>query len=149
MEFEAAGELIGSAHRVRTVELADIRELPDGEYMFVDMYCIDPGCDCRKTIIRVYHNGKHVSTLNYGWESPAFYPAFYRRWMRRGDDTGMAGVSVAFESPDLVSQRGILSLFMALLDERWTRGFKKHYAAVKKVLAERSRPDDPLHGEGT
>lgn len=145
MEFAAAGELIGSAHRVRTVELADSRGLPDGEYRFVDMYCIDPGCDCRKTIIRVFHNGKHVSTLNYGWESPAFY----RRWMGGDDDTGMAGGSVAFDSPDSVPRRAMLSLFTALLDERWTSGFKKHYAAVKKVLAERSRPDDPCHGEGT
>ncbi len=78
MEFVPAGEFIGAAHRVRTVELADSPHLPDGEYSFVDTYCIDPACDCRKTMIVVYRDGVHVSTINFGWETAAFY----RKWMR-------------------------------------------------------------------
>ena len=77
MKFVPAGEFIGDAHQVRTVKLRDSRQLPDGEYRFVDTYCTDPSCDCRKTMILVHQNDKHVSTINFGWESSAFY----REWM--------------------------------------------------------------------
>ena len=73
MEFIPAGEIIGAAHQVRTVGLRASRQLPDGDYRFVDTYCTDPSCDCRKTIILVYRNDVHVSTINFGWERESFY----------------------------------------------------------------------------
>ena len=36
MEFTSAGEIIGEAHQVRTVEIADWPQLPDGEHQFVE-----------------------------------------------------------------------------------------------------------------
>ncbi|MBF0202642.1 MAG: hypothetical protein HQK66_15340 [Desulfamplus sp.] len=77
MEFIPAGEIIGEAHQVRTVKIKQSPQLPDGEYSFVDTYCVDPECDCRKTMIQVMHNGKLVSVINYGWESATFY----ENWM--------------------------------------------------------------------
>jgi len=73
MEFVPAGEIIGAAHQVRTVGLRNSRQLPDGDYRFVDTYCTDPSCDCRKTMILVYRNDVHVSTINFGWEPQSFY----------------------------------------------------------------------------
>lgn len=69
MEFVPAGEFIGEEHQVRTVGLRDSRQLPDGDYRFVDTYCTDPTCDCRKTMIIVYRNDVHVSTINFGREA--------------------------------------------------------------------------------
>lgn len=136
MEFTPAGEIIGKAHQVRTVRIIDSHQLPDGEYRFIDMYCTDPSCDCRKTIIQVFHNGTFVCTINYGWESPSFY----EKWMGRkwGDETmpQMHGASIDITSPNRVSPKGILGLFNALLDERWVGIFKKHYDAVKAKLKE-------------
>ncbi len=136
MEFVPAGEFIGDAHQVRTVGLRDSRQLPDGNYRFVDTYCTDPACDCRKTMILVYRDDVHVSTVNFGWESVAFY----RQWMggTPENDTGvsMSGASIDITSPDGVSPRGMLAFFLALLDENWTAKFRKHYAAVKMRVAE-------------
>ena len=53
MEFVPASTIIGIAHRVRTVRLAGSSTLPDGEYAFVDFYCKDVDCDCRKAMIWV------------------------------------------------------------------------------------------------
>jgi len=41
MDFVPAGKIIGEAHQVRTVGLRDSRQLPDGDYRFVDTYCTD------------------------------------------------------------------------------------------------------------
>lgn len=73
MKFIPAGEIIGDAHQVRAVTIAKSPQIPDGEYQFVDMYCNDPLCDCRKTMIQVLHNGTNVATINFGWEPHSFY----------------------------------------------------------------------------
>lgn len=142
MEFAPAGEIIGAAHQVRTVRLADSRQLPDGDYRFIDMYCIDPSCDCRKTMIQVYRNDVLVSTINFGWESRDFY----QKWMGCPKDydiaPAMTGASIDVSSPDGVSPRGMLAFFNALLDDKWIAKFKTHYAAVKKKLAETRQKED-------
>ena len=37
--------------RVATVLEDD--ELPEGEYAFLESYCDEPGCDCRRVVVRV------------------------------------------------------------------------------------------------
>jgi hypothetical protein len=137
VEFIAAGELIGDSHQVRTVRIAQSPQLPDGEYSFVDMYCSDPECDCRKTMIQVLHNGKLVSIINYGWEAPAFY----HKWMGEETDDSefppMNGTTIDISSPNLVSEEGILGLFNALLDEMWVAKFKRHYRQVKAKVSKK------------
>ncbi len=66
MEFIPAGEVIGEGHQIRTVRIADSPELSDGEYQFVDMYCKDPSCDCRKTMIQVLHDGEVDASRGVG-----------------------------------------------------------------------------------
>ncbi len=135
MEFIPAGEIIGEKHQVRTVTIAQSPQLPDGEYSFIDTYCTDPRCDCRKTMIQVMHEGRLVSIINYGWESREFY----RSWMGSSDDgypmPEMHGASIDITSPDLVSPNGVLGLFNSLLNEMWVGKFKRHYREVKGAVA--------------
>jgi hypothetical protein len=142
MKFTPAGEIIGKEHQVRTVKITDSPQLPTGDYSFIDMYCTDPFCDCRKTMIQVFHNGSFVSTINYGWESPSFY----QNWMGgKWDDEVMSqmhGASIDITSPNRVSPTGMLGLFNALLDEKWIGVFRKHYMAVKNRLKEDARKSD-------
>ena len=135
MEFVPAGEIIGASHQVRTVGLRDSRQLPDGDYRFVDMYCSDPSCDCRKTMILVYRDDVHVSTISFGWEPRSFY----QEWMGSKDDPvagEMSGASIDITSPDGVPAKGMLAFFMALLDDNWIARFRAHYTAVKLQLSE-------------
>jgi hypothetical protein len=135
MHFIPAGEVIGEAHQVRSVTITQSPQLPDGEYSFIDMYCPDPDCDCRKTMIQVLLNEKPVSLINYGWESAEFY----RKWMGiRAEDHSfppLHGATIDLNSPNLVSQEGILGLFHALLDDMWIQKFKKHYREVKSATS--------------
>lgn len=130
MHFIPAGEVIGNAHQVRSVRIAQSPQLPDGEYSFIDMYCSDPGCDCRKAMIQVIHNGRLVAIINYGWESATFY----KNWMGHEEDEGgfpsMKGATIDLSSPNLVSEEGILDLFNALLNDIWIAKLKHHYKQV-------------------
>ena len=140
MKFIPAGKVIGEAHQVRSVRIAQSPHLPDGEYSFIDMYCSDPDCDCRKTMIQVMHNGKPVSIINYGWE-PA---GFYEQWMNgsSADDNlslPMNGATIDLTSPNLISEEGILGLFNALLDDVWIAKFKRHYKEVKAAVSNKSK----------
>jgi len=139
MEFIPAGEIIGDAHQVRTVSIKQHPQLPDGEYSFIDTYCADPACDCRKTMIQVMHNGNPVSIISYGWESATFY----EKWMFSSakDDSmpKMHGASIDITSPDLVRADGILALFNALLNDIWIAKFKHHYDEVKVAVSKRTK----------
>lgn len=132
--FLPAGEIIGDKHLVRTVTISDDPRLPSGEYRFIDYYCTDKACDCRKTIIQVFYQDGHVSTVNFGWEDEKFYTD----WMRAGDDDEMAkemsGLSCDWCSPDLVSPEGMLILMSHLMDENWISTLKKHYRLMREAL---------------
>jgi len=55
------------------------RAMPADEYGFLEFYCDDTRCDCRRVIIKVlgHHSGDKVwATISYGWEAPEFY----RKW---------------------------------------------------------------------
>jgi hypothetical protein len=138
MEFIPAGEIIGERHQVRSVRIERSPKLPDGEYTFMDMYCSDPDCDCRKTMIHVLHNEQHVATINYGWESRRFY----QQWMGDKDAnnafTPLHGASIDISSPNRVDANGILGLFNHLLSDAWIAKFKAHYKAVKAALRAKS-----------
>jgi hypothetical protein len=139
MEFIPAGEVIGEAHQVRSVQIAQSPLLPDGEYSFIDMYCSDPSCDCRKTMIQVIHNGRLVSIINYGWESAAFY----KKWMGNSAEDNsfpaMNGASIDISSPNLVNKEAVLGLFHALLNDMWIAKFKRHYKEVKAAVSNKSK----------
>jgi hypothetical protein len=134
MEFVPAGEIIGNQHQVRTVGLKQSPHLPDGDYTFVDTYCTDASCDCRRTLIQVLYNGVHVSTIGFGWESPSFY----RNWMGVTTDEEympqLHGATIDMASPNKVSAQSMIGFFDALLDDKWINTFKRNYAAVKKKI---------------
>ena len=139
MKFEPAGEIIGKQHQVRTVGLKESPDLPDGDYTFVDTYCTDASCDCRRTLINVMHNGVHISTIGFGWESSDFYES----WMGvKSDDDYMPqlhGAVIDMTSPNKVSAQSILAFFDALLDDKWISVFKSNYNAVKEQIAVKTK----------
>lgn len=128
MSFVAAGEILGAAARVRTLTLAQHPELPDGSYAMVDTYCTDLGCDCRKTMILVHLDQRHVSTIHFGWESPAFYARWYGRAL---DDRTLA---IDLNSPDRVPPGAMLAFFGALLDARYIEHLRSQYARFRAAL---------------
>ena len=70
------------AREARALIVTGRPDLPDGEYGFLEFYCNEPRCDCRRVMVLVVRpetGWKKVwATLNYGWESEEFY----HRWAK-------------------------------------------------------------------
>ena len=64
--------------------LAPQHGLPPGEYAFIELYCADPDCDCRRVTFSVLNKGRKapIATISWGWEPLEFYA----KWMRGDPD---------------------------------------------------------------
>ncbi len=131
--FIPAGEILGPECQIRTVSISADSYLPDGEYTFIDTYCTDNTCDCRKTIIQIIHDKKLVSVVSFGWESPTFY----LRWLNSARlvelAKEMSGVSIDLTSRNLVSSHGILLLVNHLMDKNWISKIKENYRLIRQT----------------
>lgn len=55
-------------------------ELPDDDYGFIELYCNDENCDCRRVLFNVISRKRDdvVAVIAYGWEDSEFYARWYR-----------------------------------------------------------------------
>lgn len=106
--------------------------LPKGTYGFIELYCDEDDCDCRRVVISVLAREKRkvVATLNYGWEKLSFY----RRWIKGPWSTaGMRGVTL---EPGVRQSRHaeMFRQFFAdvlLNDRAYYKRIQRHYRLFK------------------
>jgi hypothetical protein len=57
--------------------------LPVGDYGFLEMFCDERGCDCRRVFFSVVSAARQEieAVIAWGWENPEFYAA----WMQDTD----------------------------------------------------------------
>ena len=58
-------------------------DLPAGNYGFLEMFCDEPGCDCRRVFFCVVSekSSRIEAYITYGWEAPSYY----RKWLGSDD----------------------------------------------------------------
>ncbi len=115
--------------------------LPDDEYGFVDFYCDEPDCDCRRSTIQVRaKNQGLVATLSYGWESLEFYEKWYR-----APSEEITGVTLAPTMPQSKYADKLLELFKETLlnDPEYASRFPRHYRQFKAAITAKSRATKP------
>ena len=109
------------------------RSLPHDSYGFVELYCVDPDCDCRRVMINVLsERGRaHLATINHAFEAPA------------NDDPVQ---KQTFLDPLNVQSRwsgALLELFKEIiLDRAYCERLERHYRMVKDALRD---PGHPIH----
>lgn len=54
----------------RVAHVSHHDKLPPGQYAFLELYCTDLQCDCRRVMINVIGepSHKHLATINYGFD---------------------------------------------------------------------------------
>ena len=75
---------------------ATIARLPAGNYGFIELYCDEPGCDCRRVFFHVIseRRKKIEAVIAWGWEDLDFYA----KWMRKpGDGVGADALAARAE----------------------------------------------------
>ena len=116
--------------------------LPSGEYAFVEFYCEDLHCDCRRVFIEVI--ARHcpdtiLASINYGWETESFY----RQRMSWDADAPREVVAGALDPINAQSElsRELLDLFRRhVLDEPYRQRLRRHYELFRDELRRREVP---------
>ena len=133
------------ASETRSVTITGRDDLPDGEYGFIELYCNEPDCDCRRVMIVVLRpetGWKFWATINYGWENVEFYqkwagaPAWDRfQW------AGPFLDPLAEQSPYAPA---LVNLFKFILQSPgYVQRLKKHYQLFRATVEEESAKWNP------
>lgn len=126
------------ARETRALLVSGRKELPDGNYGFLELYCDEPGCDCRRVMIDVLREDtedKIWATLNYGWESVEFY----RRWGRCSSDRAaraLQGPELDPLNPQTQYSRVLLESFRIFLLQSpdYVQRLKHHYQMFRDAV---------------
>jgi hypothetical protein len=126
-----------AARETRTVKLLEpFAGLPAGEYGFLELYCNEPTCDCRRVLFQVCRAdrpNKVLATINYGWESEDFYA----QWLH-GDRESARELATADLDPLNTQTKlspALLELFRQILlqDRAYIDRLRGHYRMFKRA----------------
>lgn len=108
--------------------------LPAGRYGILELYCDEPGCDCRRVVFEVVEESRPntpLAIINYGWESEQFYAA------KLGGDRDSARQIRAGSLDPLNPQSELAPALLRLLQEvvlqdpAYVARLGRHYGMVK------------------
>jgi len=118
-------------------------DLPPAQYSFLEMFCDEPGCDCRRAFFSVVSSiQKDIqAVIAWGWETREFYV----KWM--GDDDpvimrGLIGPALNLASPQSNFAPALLDLFRNVLleDAAYVDRIKRHYAMFRQKIDNKASP---------
>ena len=120
----------------RTATTLNHSKLPEDSYGFIEMYCNDEDCDCRRVIFEVFSEKslKPVAYVSFGWEKAAFYA----RWLGENDSVTvkeLQGPILNPGSPQSKLAPAILELAKDILSDRnYVARIKRHYKMFKETV---------------
>jgi hypothetical protein len=116
----------------RAITMVGHEVLPDRTFLFVESYCVEHACDCRRVMIHVIDTDRReqVATINHGFEPPK--PPF--------EDEGQTFLDPL--NPQSSLSGTLLRLFEEMIgeDEGYRRRLERHYGMWKKVVNDPSHP---------
>lgn len=109
-------------------------KVPPGRYGMVELYCVDPACDCRRVMINVVaEDGRHLATINHAFEPPA-------------PDDPVETIQTYLDPLNKQSpwSAAFLDLFVnvVLADPAYAARLVRHYTMIKEALKD---PMHPIH----
>ncbi len=111
--------------------------LPADAYGLLEMYCNEPGCDCRRVFFMVVgeRHEEPLAYVAYGWESREFYA----RWMHSDapeDIAELQGPILNLASPQSKYAPALLRLIESVLlaNPAYIERLKRHYRMVRDVV---------------
>jgi hypothetical protein len=118
----------------RSVTVPAGNPVPADEYGFLEFFCNDKACDCRRVMIRVVgrQSGDKVwATISYGWEDESFY----RKWSPGIEDAAQLGHPYLDPlNPQSEHAKSFLILFMQMIqDKDYVRRLERHYKMFRRA----------------
>lgn len=129
--------------------------LPPGEYSFVELFCDESKCDCRRAFFTVFSMPakKTEAIISWGWEDAAFYRRWFKFDKASANDAHiiaqMQGPVLDFSSPVTRTANALLELFanVLLADPLYVERVKKHYALFRGAIDSGRTPARTEPGE--
>ena len=126
--------------------------LPADQYAFVEMFCDEPGCDCRRVLFTVIDtaSGHCEAVINFGWEDASFYAD----WLREDDPyivSTLKGPALHLGPAQGRHADAILDVAgkYVLSDEAYVARVKRHYAMFRADVEQDNRPVPARRGAKT
>jgi hypothetical protein len=129
-------------------------------YLFLELYCDEVGCDCRRVIVKVVSHREaeaggdgFMASLSFGWEDEQFYRDWAGWPLDRHDLEELKGPGLQRLAPQSVRAEEMLSLFRVVLqDEAYVERLRRHYAMFRarvetNTLGGDARPTRPSRRE--
>lgn len=117
--------------------LGESEYLPPDMYALFEMYCNEPGCDCRRVLFYVVSSSVNevVAVVGWGWEDAEFY----KRWMKDDDPEIIRGLMGPALNPGSLQSNfapAIVELIkdVALQDEEYVERIKNHYRMFREKI---------------
>lgn len=125
-----------AARETRSVTVSGRTDIPDGEYGFLEFFCDEPGCDCRRVMITVLRSdtdwNKIWASINYGWESVEFYEQWGGPWVTAATANGPFLDPL---NPQTPYAPALLNLFRHLLQSPdYARRIQTHYEIFRQTV---------------
>ncbi len=131
----------------RTMRFLKGDVVPRGEYAFLEVYCDEEGCDCRRVMLMVIEEstpGKIWATISFGWDPP--------EWLAEETDLEGLGATASGAfldpfNPQSEHADAFLNLFEAMItkDPAYVERLKRHYAMFKGTQSPQSRSWQRAH----
>lgn len=111
-----------------------------GEYSFIEAYCDEESCDCRRVFLNVVSptSKGSLAVIAFGWESRKYY----EKWMGDTDESVIStlhGASLNLASPQSSIAPQLLALAKDILlkDTAYVERIKRHYKMYRQKIDER------------
>jgi len=118
-------------------------ELPAAQYSLIEMFCDEPGCDCRRVMFYVLSSkfGKLVAVIAYGWESEKFYTKWIGQKISPKMMQELKGPALNTLSPQSKIAPLILQLIIetVLQDQIYIERVKRHYKMMRDLIDNETR----------
>ena len=125
------------ALQIRSATIRNDAKIPNGDYAFLEVFCNNKTCDCRRAMINVEQVNPEfpkfrAATLSYGWETSAFY----KNWSPSMSPKMLAefkGPCLDTHQPQSAHALYFLEFFknMIATDTAYHNRLKTHYAQFK------------------
>lgn len=149
--FERFPEVAAEETRSITV-LGDDEHLPRGSYSFLELFCDEDGCDCRRVFINVVRTDQGtgavrapLATISFGWEPESFYRSWASFPLANDDLRELKGPALVRLTRQSRYAQVLLDLFGAFVDDdayvaRIVRHYQMYRAAIDTAATAKSKP---------
>jgi len=118
--------------------------LPTGSYGFVELFCDEPGCDCRRVLLQVFGERQRrlLATVNFGWEDRSFYRNWLHGQCSPEELAELKGPALLTGAPQSELAPALLHEASAavLSDPDYVARLKRHYALFREAIDRESAP---------